>query len=135
MESKSYGLKRCFAHLTLDRPHSYFHALTMHPSTTDASTFLGYSLIYHVFVVVGSCRDLKPHNILLAAIERKGQGLGTRNGGARSDKEKDQSNDGEVRGEAEGAPRKLTKMDDVASFVLKISDMGLGKQLLNGQSR
>lgn len=36
---------------------------------------------------------------------------------------------------AQAAPRKLASMRDLASFVLKISDMGLGKQLLNGQSR
>lgn len=33
------------------------------------------------------------------------------------------------------APKKLSNMQDLAKFVLKISDMGLGKQLLNGQSR
>lgn len=36
---------------------------------------------------------------------------------------------------AQVAPRKLANMRDLAKFVLKISDMGLGKQLLNGQSR
>lgn len=72
-------------------------------------------------------RDLKPHNILLAAKDRKGPGLGR----------KIDNTDG-VKGKAEGeqmAPRKLGSMRDIASFVLKISDMGLGKQLLNGQSR
>ena len=46
----------------------------------------------------------------------------------------------EVGGIREGEDRpealqKLSSMRDVARFVLKISDMGLGKQLLNGQSR
>lgn len=46
--------------------------------------------------------------------------------------------DGEGNGGGDGAqapPRKLTTMHDLAKFVLKISDMGLGKRLLNGQSR
>ena len=45
---------------------------------------------------------------------------------------------GRGEGEEEGGlevPRKLSGMRDVSNFVLKISDMGLGKQLLNGQSR
>lgn len=77
------------------------------------------------------CRDLKPHNILLAAKDRKGPGLGRKTGGTDADK-----GEGKRQGEDEQeVPRKLSKMQDVASFVLKISDMGLGKQLLNGQSR
>ncbi|CAM9664324.1 unnamed protein product, partial [Hapterophycus canaliculatus] len=78
-------------------------------------------------------RDLKPHNILLAAKDRKGPGLGRRVGGARQA----EGGGGEGKGEGEGAlvaPRKLSSMRDLAKFVLKISDMGLGKQLLNGQS-
>ncbi|CAN0439544.1 unnamed protein product, partial [Ectocarpus sp. 12 AP-2014] len=78
-------------------------------------------------------RDLKPHNILLAAMERKGPGLGRRLVGAQ------QVEGGEREGVGDGdgpqaAPKKLSNMQDLAKFVLKISDMGLGKQLLNGQS-
>lgn len=78
-------------------------------------------------------RDLKPHNILLAAKDRKGPGLGRRSGGP------EQAEGGGGGGGAEDgaqvAPTRLTNMHDLAKFVLKISDMGLGKQLLNGQSR
>lgn len=80
-------------------------------------------------------RDLKPHNILLAAKERKGLGLGRKmiDRGA-------EAREGEGGGEGEGEDgpevlQKLSSMADLTRFVLKISDMGLGKQLLNGQSR
>lgn len=79
-------------------------------------------------------RDLKPHNILLAAKDRKGPGLGRRVGGT----QQAEGGGGEGKEDGEGAlvaPRKLSNMRDLAKFVLKISDMGLGKQLLNGQSR
>lgn len=84
-----------------------------------------------------SCRgrDLKPHNILLAVIERKGPGLGKRKGASGIDDVDGDGKGGKEEDKQEGAPRKLTKMSDIANFVLKISDMGLGKQLLNGQSR
>lgn len=77
-------------------------------------------------------RDLKPHNILLAANDRKGPGLGRKSGSTVP------NGAGHGEGEEEGGlevPRKLSGMRDVSNFVLKISDMGLGKQLLNGQSR
>lgn len=80
-------------------------------------------------------RDLKPHNILLAATDRKGPGLGRRLAGSQ---QAEGGGGGGEKGEGNGpqvAPRKLANMRDLAKFVLKISDMGLGKQLLNGQSR
>lgn len=78
-------------------------------------------------------RDLKPHNILLAAKERKGQGMGRKTIGRGTD-----ARGGEGVGEGEDGrelPHKLASMADLTRFVFKISDMGLGKQLLNGQSR
>lgn len=85
-------------------------------------------------VCIDNPRDLKPHNILLAAKDRKGPGLGRRLAGS----PQAEGGGGEGNGGGEGpqaAPRKLANMHDLAKFVLKISDMGLGKQLLNGQSR
>ena len=79
-------------------------------------------------------RDLKPHNILLAANDRKGHGLGRKLGSAVSNGVGSGGEGEEEEGGLE-VPRKLSAMRDVANFVLKISDMGLGKQLLNGQSR
>lgn len=84
------------------------------------------------YVFLDNHRDLKPHNILLAANDRKGPGLGRKSGSAIP------NGVGRGDGEEEGGlevPRKLSGMRDVSNFVLKISDMGLGKQLLNGQSR
>lgn len=86
------------------------------------------------FLTLDTSRDLKPHNILLAAKDRKGPGLGRRSVGAQ------QAEGGEREGVGDGdgaqvAPKKLSSMQDLAKFVLKISDMGLGKQLMNGQSR
>ncbi|CAN0261910.1 unnamed protein product [Discosporangium mesarthrocarpum] len=84
-------------------------------------------------------RDLKPHNILLAAKERRGKALGNRKKfvGAGAGGEAGAGPGGGIGSgsRGEGVSKKLTQMRDVASFVLKISDMGLGKQLLNGQSR
>lgn len=81
---------------------------------------------------------MKPHNILLAAKDRKAPGLGRKvEGDVRGDRSREKSgeNGSGDEGHKGNAPRKLSKMDDLPNYELKISDMGLGKQLLNGQSR
>lgn len=87
---------------------------------------------------IRSSRDLKPHNILLAAKDRKGAGRGRQVAGGvygNGAKGKSGEDGGGSEGSEGGASRTLSRMGDVAQYVLKISDMGLGKQLLNGQSR
>ena len=78
-------------------------------------------------VLYAISRCVQPHNILLASKAREKRGAAA---GARSSSTTAVTQDTS----SDPPPARIASMSDLSSFVLKISDMGLGKQLQHGQS-